>query len=260
MTREIPSVEDVLVVIPASLREPLLGCFGKIARNYVEGRWEPSELNGGKFCEVVYTILSGYVSGTYPSNPRKPKNFVDACRAFEHASASAFPRSVRIQIPRILIGLYEIRNNRGVGHIGGDVDPNHMDSSAVLSMSKWVLAELVRLFHGTSCEEATIIVEGLVERVTPVVWKVNDERYRVLNRNMSLKQKTLVLLYHHSPRSVAEADLGSWLRRKNLSQYRRNVLRQLDDDDLIEFDEQQRTCILSPLGVRYIEENVNLEI
>lgn len=46
---------------------------------------------------------------------------VDACERLEQAPASKFPRSVRIQIPRVLIAFYEIRNNRGVGHVGGDV-------------------------------------------------------------------------------------------------------------------------------------------
>src|SRR4029079_6642275 len=111
------------------------------------GRWEPSELNGGKLCEVAYSILKGYVDGRMPPRPKKPRNMVDACRALEAADDSVFPRSVRIQIPRMLIALYEIRNNRGVGHVGGDVNPNEMDSRVVLETSKWIMAELVRLFH-----------------------------------------------------------------------------------------------------------------
>ncbi|MBB3083292.1 hypothetical protein [Geodermatophilus sabuli] len=47
----------------------------------------------------------------------------------------------------MMIGLYDIRNNRGVGHAGADVDPNHMDATVVLYQSKWLVAELVRLLH-----------------------------------------------------------------------------------------------------------------
>ena len=47
----------------------------------------------------------------------------------------------------------------GVGHVGADVDPNHMDALCVLQMSKWVFAELVRIFHGTTTEEAEATVD-----------------------------------------------------------------------------------------------------
>ena len=74
-----------------------------------------------------------------------------------------FPRSVRIQIPRSLIALYEVRNNRGVGHVGGDVDPNPMDARIVLKMARWVVAELVRVSHGLDTAEAKGVVEHLIE-------------------------------------------------------------------------------------------------
>ena len=61
----------------------------------------------------------------------------------------------------MLIALCEVRNNRGVGHVGGDVDPNHMDAACVLEMSKWVMSELVRVFHDTSTEDATAAVDSL---------------------------------------------------------------------------------------------------
>jgi hypothetical protein len=47
----------------------------------------------------------------------------------------------------MLPALYEVRNNRNVGHTGGDVDPNHMDSVAVLSKCNWIMGELVRVYH-----------------------------------------------------------------------------------------------------------------
>src|SRR6266516_699533 len=143
-----------LAGIPPALRDELLAAFNEIARNYRERKWEPSELNGGKLCEVVYTILRGHVDEVFPARASKPANMVDACRALEKADAAKFPRSVRIQIPRMLLGLYEVRNNRGVGHVGGDVDPNCMDASIVLATAKWLLAELVRVFHGVDTSEA----------------------------------------------------------------------------------------------------------
>ena len=75
---------DLLAEIPESLRNDLFKAFNEVERNYREGRWEPSELNGGKLCEVVYSILNGYIQGEYPSSVSKPRNMVEACRRLEH--------------------------------------------------------------------------------------------------------------------------------------------------------------------------------
>jgi hypothetical protein len=162
---------SVFGTLPTKLRNELLGAFNETVKNYREGRWEPAELNGGKLCEVVYSILKGHSAGKYPASASKPGNMVQACQKLE-TEAAGFPRSIRIQIPRMLIALYEIRNNRNVGHVGGDVDPNHMDAVCVLQMSKWVMAELVRVLHNVDTDAATEIVDGLVDRETPLIWGV----------------------------------------------------------------------------------------
>ena len=223
--------------LPGPLRLELLKAFGEITKNYRERRWEPSALNGGKLCEVVYTILRGYVDGAFPKRATKPRNMVDACRALEQAPPS-FPRAVRVQIPRALLMLYEVRNNRGVGHVGGDVDPNEMDAMIVLSLSKWIVADLIRVFHDVSPDQAAAAVEGLVQRVVPLVWEVNGSR-RVLDASLSMKDKTLLLLYG-ADGFVAELELVSWVEHSNPSAYRRAILRPAHRAKLLEYDETQR--------------------
>ena len=241
--------DDLLAGLPATLRKELLAAYEEILRNYRERRWEPAELNGGKLCEVVYTILKGHVAGTFPPRSSKPSNMVDACRALEQAGT--FPRPIRIQIPRMLIALYEVRNNRGVGHVGGDVDPNHMDAACVLEMSKWVMSELVRVFHDTSTEEATLAVDSLVERTSPTVWKVGNN-LRVLDYQKSMKDKVLLLAYH-SRGPVQEADVFRWVEHSNVSVFRRDVVRPLHKTKLIEYDKNSKTIEISPLGIEDVE-------
>src|SRR5438132_13525624 len=105
---------QALSTIPSDLRDPLISCFNEVARNFAEHRWEPAELNGGKFCEVVYTVLEGAISGMFASKPAKPAKMLDACRALDGKPANAAragARSLRIPIPRILPALYEIPTN-----------------------------------------------------------------------------------------------------------------------------------------------------
>lgn len=247
---------SVLGVLQPGLRNELFECFNEILRNYREMRWEPSELNGGKLCEVTYTILKGYVDGVFPPTASKPPNMVDACRSLEQNTPTTFPRSIRIQIPRILLGLYEIRNQRGVGHKGGDVNPNHMDATAVVYMSKWVLAELIRIFHNIDTVTATAVVDKIIERELPIIWCVGNKR-RVLDTNLSMKDKMLALVYSCKG-TVSEKEILDWLEHSNGSVFRRDVLKKAHKDKLIEYDATAGTIELSPKGIIYVEQNINL--
>ena len=247
----------VLAALPQALREELLNSYQKIMSNYLERRWEPAELNGGKFCEVVYSIIDGALKGSFPAQASKPSNMLAACQALERTSPDpnrVGDRSLRLLIPRLLPVLYEIRNNRGVGHVGGDVDPNHMDAEAVQAMASWVMAELVRIFHGVTTEEAQETVDALVERKSPLIWEVGAIK-RVLDPNMSAKNQVLVLL-HHSTGWVSAADLFKWVEYSNVSMFRSKVLQPLHKDRLIEFDPLNRRARISPLGAKTVEEKL----
>ncbi|AYV57682.1 hypothetical protein EFP84_18735 [Leptospira kmetyi] len=237
--------------LPAGLRDELIDVFQSINTNYIQGRFEPSELNGGKLCEVIYTILKGYTDGNYPDRATKPSNMVVACQQLEQTS-STFPRSIRIQIPRILLGLYEIRNNRGVGHVGGDVNPNIMDATCVLYMSKWLVSELIRIFHNVTIKEAESLVDAIMQRLSPQIWEI-DGSHRVLDTSLSYKDQTLLLLYHLTF-SPSESELCNWLEHSNPSVYRSSILKQLHKKRLIEYTITKVS--LSPIGIKYTEKNL----
>lgn len=243
----------ILGVVPQGLEDELLARYREIERNYRERRWEPSELNGGKLCEVVYCILRGHVDGSFPTKAVKPPNLYAACQDFANEPAS-WGRSIRIQLPRMLIALYEIRNNRSVGHVGGDVNPNEMDALCVLHMSKWVVAELVRIFHGTSTSEASAIVEALTERETSLIWDAGGV-HRVLDVELSMLEKTLVLLFS-STRALTESELLRSLEHPNSSVYRRDILRKAHKRRLLEYNQKAGTVRISPLGIKRVEEDI----
>ncbi|TDC62472.1 hypothetical protein [Streptomyces hainanensis] len=240
---------NVFSVLPEGLRTDLIGAFNEIARNYREHRWEPAELNGGKLCEAVFTVVDGYIKGQYARRSSKPNNFPDACRALERNRQT--PRSIRIQIPRMLVALYEIRNNRGVGHAGSDVNPNQMDATVVLYMSKWLMAELVRVLHTLTTKEATKVVDALIEREIPMVWSDGSNK-RILATNLTRKQQVLLLLLLE-PGESAEDDLMRWLEVGNRASFRRDVLRPLHRDRFIEFDPDRKMVRLLPPGVTAAE-------
>jgi hypothetical protein len=246
-------MQTTLGAIPTGLRQELLDEFAKITRNYREGRWESAELDGGRLCEIIYTILEGYIDGAYPSKASKPSKFKDACERLATADKAKFPESIRIAIPRVLVALYDIRNRRGVGHVGGDVNPNHMDSVLVLAMAKWLVAELVRLFHRADIDTSTAVVEALVDRSLPIVWEVDGIK-RVLDASLKLADQTLLLLYS-SPRGLTDRQLAEYLEQKRVANYRR-VLEPLHKGRLIEWNKGTGLVKLSPKGISDVEQRL----
>ncbi len=245
------SSSQALAEIPPGLRDPLLDEYRSIIQNYMERRWSPSELSAGRFCEIVYTILDGHARGQYADRPSKPKDFVAACRGLE--GNTHVPRSFQILIPRLLPALYEIRSNRGVGHVGGDVDPNHMDAIAVVAMSNWVMAELVRVLHGLSVDEAQKLVDSLTERRVPLVWQ-GEGMKRVLDPKLPLKDQILLLIAS-SATPVETRDLLEWSGYKDKGYFLR-LLRRLHADRMIELASDENKVQILPPGAQYAEELV----
>lgn len=242
-------MQRLLGDLPVSLRKELIDEFNKLIKSYRESKWEPSEMSGGKMCEIVYSILGGHINGSYPAHASKPANMVAACRALEGAPKT-FEHTARILIPRVLIALYDVRNNRGAGHVGGDVDPNHMDATFVINTAKWLMSELIRLFHGVSTDEAQAAVELITERETPMIWNVNGKK-RVLKISLSKSAQTLVLL--HPTTEAKDEDLFTWVEYSNFSVYKSKVLKPGHKQRLWEYDPGTGMVTLSALGVEEAE-------
>ena len=246
-----------LAQLPAALRGELLTAFNEVIDNFRRGRWEPAALNGGKLCEVVYTICAGFLDGgTYPDRAKKPRNMVDACRALELKPQASGPHSMRVLIPRLIVALYDVRNNRSIGHVGGDVDPNHMDATLVVAIAKWVVAELIRVFHDLDVAQATGLVDALTVREVPAVWQVADVR-RTLDASLSTRDQVLLHLYAHAE-PVSVDDLLRWTEYGNPSRFRNVVLKSLHSQRLVEYDRKSGVVHLSPTGSRDVETHLEM--
>lgn len=243
------TTKQALAVLPNGLRDTLIEEYNSIINNFMERKWGPVELSGGRFCEIVYTILDGHASGSYAATPSKPRNFVQACRRLENNGN--VPRSFQILIPRFLPALYEIRNNRNVGHVGGDVDPDFMDSSAVVSMASWIFAEMIRVFHNCTTEEAQTLVNNLVEHRLPLVWKSGNIR-RVLDTQITLKDQILILLSSSVGQTDVD-DLFCWTDYDKRSYFNR-LIRQLHSKRMIEFHEANGKVEILPPGADYVSQ------
>lgn len=246
------TASQALSTIPAGLRDPLLKEYETIVQNYLEQRWLPSELSGGRFSEIVYTILDGHARNKYAASPSKPANFVDACKKLESNKFPHVPHSFQILIPRMLPALYDVRNNRNVGHVGGDVDPNHMDAVLVLSNANWIMAELVRVFHGLKVTEAQQVVDTLVEVRIPVVWSDGGGLKRVLRPELKLHEQILLLVAVSVP-DVTSKELLEWIEEDD-KKYFMKTLRKLHGQRFVEFTETTDKVRILPPGANFVQD------
>ena len=136
---------DFKTIFPIDLVDALIDCFAEIKTNYILEKWEPSELNGGKFVEVAIRILQfTCFGGKYTPIGISIGNTFAELQRIERIPATIHD-SYRLHIPRCLGAIYNIRNRRGVGHLSGDINANKADALIVITISEWILAELYRL-------------------------------------------------------------------------------------------------------------------
>jgi hypothetical protein len=243
---------DLKTKFPIDLVDALIDAYIGIKENFIINKWEPSELNGGKFVEATIRLLQNECFGTYTPIGTSIRNTFNELKRCEQ-SPTTIHDSFRLHIPRCLGSIYNIRNRRGVGHLGGDINANKIDALLIITTVEWVLAELYRTCYTSSLEEAQILVNNLVSRKLELIFELNG-RKRVLSSKISLKDKVLVLLYSYDSKNLSVDNLILDLKYKNKTYLKTQLLTKLEKDYFIEVDSDQIIHLLPP-GIRYIEAN-----
>lgn len=249
------TLENALAGVPSQFRTRLISAYERLKRDHSEARYEGAGLAAGKFCEIVLRMLQQHIRGTFTPFGTKIPNFADECRKLEASPTASAVESLRIVVPRGLNFLYTMRNKRGIGHVGGDVEANRIDSATLARLADWIVCELARVFHGLSLEEAQDLVDSLAVRQLPDVWEVAGRR-RILRKGLSASQQVLLFLYADPSSFVLSEDLCTWVEYAQPSMFKRNVLRPLHKRRVIEFDEESDVVYISPLGVRDVEDSI----
>jgi hypothetical protein len=248
-------LEPALSSIPKKLRDKIISTYVELKRRSTESKYESAGLSAGKFCEAVIRLLQHEVTGKYIPFGTSIPNMADECRKIVASPKTAAVESVRLIIPRALMHLYTLRNKRGIGHIGGDVDANKIDLSAIVSAADWIICELIRIYHKLSLEEAQDLIDSISFKTIPTIWEVAGKK-RVLNPELSAKDKSLLLLYSETDLGILVEDLYEWVEYSSLSMFKSHVLNPLHKKKYIEFDKESNIVYLSPLGAKFTEQNL----
>ena len=244
---------DLKTKLPADIVDHLLTSYIEIKENYLLNRHEPSELNGGKFVEACFRILEFETKGSFTAIGVHTTDMIGKLRAFEQLPAASAIESFRIHIPRNLSSIYNIRNKRGVGHIGGDVNPNFVDATFICSCADWTLAELLRIYYTCTLREAQKIADAIVIRPTFLIHTIDNIK-RVLNPKLKQRDQVLVLLASEHPNAILDSTLVEWIEPKSKATFINSVLKKLHVERIIEY-KKDKNCLILPTGLKYIDQN-----
>jgi len=248
-------LELALANIPAQFRSRLLKAFLEVKKRLAEGNDETLGLAAGKFCESVIRLLQHEFLGVSTPFGQKLPDFPGVCRKIIESSKTASQESLGTVVPRALVFVYTLRNKRGIGHIGGDVDANRIDAITIARTCDWIVCELIRVYHKLSLEEAQDIVDNLAQRNLPDVWNVAGKK-RVLRSGLTFKDQVLLLCYASQEATAYAEDLFDWVEYSNQAVFKSKVLGALHKERMIEYDRESDLVTISPTGIKEAETRI----
>lgn len=233
---------------PNDLVEEVLDSYVETKRRFHLGDHRPQAVEGGRFSEGVFRMLQ-HATGEDVTPVGKTLPGVDSMLKTLEAVTSA-KDAIRLHIPRTLKLIYDIRNKRDAAHLGDDIDPNLQDATLVVGNMDWVLAELVRLYHHVSADDAQTVIDNLVSKEVPAVQEIEGQP--VILKDLKPREQALLLLYRAGAHGVTLNELAAWLRagRKDSLKAR---LDKLDGQKLVLAHPKDGRYYITSLGNAMVE-------
>lgn len=214
--------------IPQQLVDELLEAYIEAKRRFHLGDHRPQEVEGGRFSEAAFRVLQHECGLTITPIGRTLPRVDRLLTDIENVTGP--PDSVRLHIPRTLRVIYDIRNRRDAAHLADGIDPNLQDATLVITCMDWVVAELVRLHHGVSADEAQAIIEDLVTREVPAIQEIDGQP--VILSDLQARDQALLMLYRAGAAGMSVDELAAALRVER-KDHLRTRLRRLDEAKLV---------------------------
>ncbi len=201
--------------IDGNLATALVAEFIALERRFVLGDWEPATLDGGQFAEVASRIVYHIDSGIL--NRRKG---VNACLNYiedtqGHGGSHAFPngRAAR-HICKALRMIYKFRSQRGAIHIDNEYTANELDSTLILSVVRWVMSEILRIFWTSDTSEVARAIREIIRYPVPSILEF-DGRSLVLRTDCTAEEEILLLLHDSGEGGLSRRQIGESAMRSS---------------------------------------------
>nr|DAP30347.1 MAG TPA: hypothetical protein [Bacteriophage sp.] len=235
---------------PDELADKLIDAYNNAIREYKKRNWKYFGNEMGRFVEVAIRMVELKTAGKYTNLKDKLATLNEnKLKQFEQSQITK-NISFRILIPRQLFVMYTIRNKRGMIHIN-EVDPNYMDATALLNISKWVLAEFVRNSKNIDYDDAIKIIEELIAKENMVIW-IEEDIFKILDTHITLEEKILCILYYKN--NICETELFKLTEYSNITIFKKK-LKKMHTEQKINYTKDKIT--ISPIGINLAEDKLN---
>jgi hypothetical protein len=194
-----------------------IGHYQKAIDEFHLGEWENSIAKCGKFAEAALKALWAHVGETVATGKDfKAGAVIDGLANKPGANHSD---TIRLTTPRACRIVYDVASNRGGRHDPGEIDPNQMDATLVVSTSSWILAEMLRYSQkgAIDLQAATELVASLNERKFPFSEDIDGRLYFSL-KGLSARDVVLLTLWKIHPRRMSKKDLIAAAKRHGNSE------------------------------------------
>lgn len=236
--------------IPEPLVAELIASYVETKRRFHLGDHRPQEVEGGRFSEAVFRVLQHACGLAVTPIGRSLPGVDQLLPRFE--SVVSQPDAIRIHIPRTLRLIYDIRNRRDAAHLNDNIDPNLQDATLVVNNMDWVMAELVRLFHGVSADAAQRIIEELVTKEVPAIQEIDGQP--VILADLKPRDQAMLLLYRAGAKGASLDQLAQSLRVERTDHLKSRLLA-LDKQKLVLAHPRTGQFHITAKGVHYVEAN-----
>ena len=234
------------------LATQLLDEFISAERRFIQRDWEPAELDGGQFCEVLSRILYHQDSGVLSHN----KAFEDCCRYLENEQVTHAiqPRQTCLHLLRVLKTIYKFRSQRGAVHISPSYTPNHMDSKFIIESVRWTMSESLRVFWQGDREVVAKTIRELLQFDVPCVGQFGDVLL-IQRTDLSADEEVLVMLHYAGEQGFSRTELGRVVRTSPASVTR--AIQKLESNICRQIIKLPNGCYrLTDLGSKRIREQL----
>jgi hypothetical protein len=184
--------------------------FISLERRYVLRDWEPAELDGGQFAEILARIIYHLDSG----NLNRSKDFEECVKYLENDQVqhSIIPRQHALHICRVLRTLAKFRGQRGAVHITPQYSANQMDARLMVECVRWAFSEALRIWWNADRNRVATIIRELLDFDVPCIGKFEDILL-VQRTDLITEEEVLVLLHYAGEKGFTRKYLGQIIPR-----------------------------------------------
>lgn len=189
----------------------LIDEFVSLERRYIQRDWEPTQLDGGQFCELLGRAVYHADSGTL----NRAKDLEDCIRYLnnDQVTHAVQPRHDAIHVGKVLGTIYKFRSQRGAIHISPTYKPNHMDSKFIVDGVRWLFMETLRVFwKGANREHVAKAIRELLQFDVPAVAKFEDGLLMVQRTDLVPEEEILLLLHYAGDAGFSRRELGKYVK------------------------------------------------